>query len=139
MNQPEDPKPKEVTPWWQKHTAESLGETREQPESAAAEMENPAQTSPAPPIAVESPADRPADAVTQPEWHVEPTSPPPAPVFAESASVLPVPEALPAEEPRFDEEPFEEEDGAEELEGPEGMEASEAEPEEKEGDRKSVV
>ncbi len=113
-------------------TAEGLEEDdRQQPKSAA---EKPAETVPASPIAPESLVDRPAAAVTQPEWHVEPISPPPAPVFADSATVLPVAHALPAERPRMEEEPFEEEDGGEE---PEEMEASEAEPEEKEGESKS--
>ena len=117
-------------------TAEGLEEeNRDQPKPDAGEAENPAEpfaSQPAP----ELPSDEPAGAVIQPEWHVEPTSPPPAPVFAESASVLPAPLELPAEEPRFDEEPFEEdeENGAEESEE---LEASEAEKEEKEGESKA--
>ncbi len=89
---------------------------------------------PASQLPPESPADQPVAAVPQPEWHVEPTSPPPAPVFAESATVLPDAQALPAERPLFDEEPFEEEDGAEE---PEEMEAAESEPEGKEEEGKT--
>jgi len=85
-------------------------------------------------MTAEPPSDRPADALVQPEWHVEPTSPPPAPIFAESATELPAPTALTAEEPRFDEELFDEEDGGEE---PEDIEASGAEREEKEGEGKA--
>jgi uncharacterized protein (TIGR00288 family) len=113
-------------------TAEGLEEeNRNQPNSDASQAENLAETAAAAPSPSEPPGEGPADAVARPEWHVEPTSPPPAPVFAESATVLPAPKALPAEEPRFDEEPFEEDDE------PEEMEASEAEPEEKEGDGKA--
>ncbi|HEY7213789.1 MAG TPA: NYN domain-containing protein [Thermoanaerobaculia bacterium] len=107
-------------------------ENREQPKSDVQETENPAEA--APPIPVEPPGEGPADAVVQPEWHVEPAPPPSAPVFAESASVLPTPMPLPAEEIPFDDEPFDEEDGAEE---PEEMEASQADPEEKEGESKT--
>jgi uncharacterized protein (TIGR00288 family) len=114
-------------------TAEGLEEeNREQPKPDAGDAEKPAESL-ASQIPAEPPADQPAAAVTQPEWHIEPTSPPPAPVFAESASVLPAPQELPAEEPRFDEEPFDEEDGEESEE----MEASEAEPEGKEGESKT--
>ncbi|HEV8582689.1 MAG TPA: NYN domain-containing protein [Thermoanaerobaculia bacterium] len=79
------------------------------------------------------PSDRLTDAVA-PEWHVEPTSPPPAPVFSESATELPIAQALPAEEPRFDDEAFDDEDGADE---PEEAEASDAERDEKEGESKA--
>jgi len=113
-------------------TAEGLEEeNRDQPTTEPREAEEPAEAAAAPP---ESPRDSLADALTQPEWHVEPVSPPPAPVFAESATVLPAAQALPAEEPRFDDEPFEDEDDADE---PEEMEASEAEPGEKEGESKT--
>ncbi|HEX9944366.1 MAG TPA: NYN domain-containing protein [Thermoanaerobaculia bacterium] len=117
-------------------TAEGLEEeNRDQPKPENREAEKPAEAAlPALP-AEYPPGEGPAAEVTQPEWHVEPASPPPAPVFAESATVLPAPQALPAEEPRFEDEPFEEdEDGGEE---PEEIEASEAEREEKEGEGKS--
>src|SRR6185295_2554098 len=113
-------------------TAEGLEEeNRDQPKSEPREAEAATAT---PPMTAEPPSDRPADALVQPEWHVEPTSPPPAPIFAESATELPAPTALTAEEPRFDEELFDEEDGGEE---PEDIEASGAEREEKEGEGKA--
>jgi uncharacterized protein (TIGR00288 family) len=114
-------------------TAEGLEEeNREQPKPENREAQPPAETaSPMPP---EAPAEQAADEVIQPHWQIEPTSPPPAPIFAESATVLPAPQALPAEELPFDEESFEDEDGAEE---PEEMEASDAEREEKEGEGKA--
>lgn len=120
-------------------TAEGLEEeNREQPN--AKEAEKPAESA-APPIPP-PPSEQPADALTQPEWHLEPTSPPPAPLFgqsaaeldAESTAVLAEAQALPASEPRLDEEPFDDDDGSDE---PEELEASEAEKEEKEGDGKS--
>ncbi len=93
----------------------------------------------------------------QPDWYVEPTSPPPAPIFAESVAEsiaesvaesvaeLPVPRALPADEPQEphfgDDEIFfdEDEDGGSEEpeEMPEGMEASDAERTEQEKDGES--
>jgi uncharacterized protein (TIGR00288 family) len=119
-------------------TAEGLeDENRDQPKPEARETEKPAEAAPpVPPApAAEYPPAGPAEAVTQAELYAEPTSPPPAPVFAESAAVLPAPQALPVEEPSFDDEPFEEDDdGAEE---PEEIEASDAEREEKEGEGKS--
>jgi uncharacterized protein (TIGR00288 family) len=124
-----------LNPWWMRPTAEGLEEeNRDQPKPTSGEAENPPApfVSPAPPA---PPGDQPAGAVTRPEWHVEPTSPPPAPVFAEAARVLPTPPALPAEEPRFDDEPFEEED--DDAEEADEMEASEAEREEKEGEGKT--
>ncbi|HKI05437.1 MAG TPA: NYN domain-containing protein [Thermoanaerobaculia bacterium] len=84
----------------------------------------------------------PAEAALQPDWYLEPTSPPPAPVFAESDTSLPIPMALPpepfpeltSEEARFDDEPFEDEDGG--AEESEEIEASEGEREDKEGEDK---
>jgi uncharacterized protein (TIGR00288 family) len=113
-------------------TAEGLEEeNRDQPQTETPEAEPLAEAAAPPP---ELPGASLADALTQPEWHVEPASPQPAPVFAESATVLPAAQALPAEEPRFDDEPFEDDDGADE---PEEIEASESEPEEKEGESKT--
>jgi uncharacterized protein (TIGR00288 family) len=110
-------------------TAEGLEEENlDQPKSETREADTPADAASDFPFP-SPPTDRPAGAVTQPEWHIEPTSPPPAPVFVESATALPAAEALPAEESHFDDEPFDDEDGAEE---PEELEASEAKREEKE-------
>jgi uncharacterized protein (TIGR00288 family) len=79
----------------------------------------------------------PAEQATQPDWYLEPTSPPPAPVFVESDTALPIPRALPPEEIHFDDEPFEdEESGVYEPEEVEASEASEAEAGDKEGEDK---
>jgi uncharacterized protein (TIGR00288 family) len=70
----------------------------------------------------------PAPLEPQPEWHVEPVSPPPAPVFAETETELLVPQALPLSPPEDEEESELE---AEEAEEPgEEMEAEAAEKEE---------
>jgi uncharacterized protein (TIGR00288 family) len=115
-------------------TAEGLEEeNREQPKSDDREQQPADPASLIPPPAEEQPA----DAITQPQWHVEPTSPPPAPVFAESETVLSAPQALPAEDLPFDDEPFEEEDDAEEPEEMEASEAERAEKEEKEDEGKT--
>jgi uncharacterized protein (TIGR00288 family) len=88
------------------------------------------QAAPAPeePAALSTEIVAEATPALQPDWYVEPTSPPPAPVFMESEAMLPVPSALPPDEPHFaEDEPFEDEEGE-----PEEMEASDAEREERE-------
>ncbi len=120
-------------------TAEGMEEeNRNKPKTETSEVPKPVEVAPVPPPALEpvEPADVAAEAAPalQPDWYVEPTSPPPAPVFMESEAMLPVPGALPPDEPHFEDEliPFEDEDGE-----PEEIEASDAEREEKEGDSES--
>jgi uncharacterized protein (TIGR00288 family) len=87
--------------------------------------------------------ERPAEPANQPDWYLEPTSPPHAPVFVESDTALPISRALPPEEAHFDDEPFDDEDDS--SEEPEELEASEAsgaeigdkEGEDKEGESKA--
>ena len=112
-------------------TAEGLeDENREQPKPEPRETATPAEAvppqsplQPSPEPVAEAPLDEaPAAAVTEPDWYVEPPSPPAAPVFAESPAVVPPPPAVPVEAPRFEEpeEPYEEEEGPdEELEAAE--------------------
>ena len=124
-------------------TAEGLEEeNRNKPKTETPEAAKPAEVHPVPPPAPEpqEPAAVAAEAAPalQPDWYVEPTSPPPAPVFMESEAMLPIPSALPPDEPHFvEDEPFDDEEGpAEGAEELEEMEASDAE-REGEGESKS--
>jgi uncharacterized protein (TIGR00288 family) len=97
------------------------------------------QASPAPPPPedipfIPEPANlEPASPEPQPEWHVEPVSPPPAPIFAETETEFVTPRALPFAEPDDEDEgeleAEEAEEGGEELEA----EAAEKEEEKEEG------
>ena len=123
-------------------TAEGLEEeNRNKPKTETPEAAKPAEVHPVPPPTPEEPAamtplTSDAAPALQPDWYVEPTSPPPAPVFMESEAMLPIPGALPPDEPHFvEDEPFDDEDGG--AEEPEEMEASDAEREEKEGESES--
>ncbi|MEA2600406.1 MAG: hypothetical protein QOF89_1398 [Acidobacteriota bacterium] len=68
----------------------------------------PAAATPAPVPFPDLPSERYVEEPSQPFWQPEPTSPLPAPVFAESEMELAAPQALPADEPRFDEPRFDE-------------------------------
>ncbi|HEV2853153.1 MAG TPA: NYN domain-containing protein [Thermoanaerobaculia bacterium] len=126
-------------------TAEGLEEeNRNKPKSETPETSEavkPVEVNPVPPPAPD-PAEQPALEAAQPDWYVEPPSPPPAPVFVESETALPIPHALPPDEAiepmeaRFDDEPFEEEEAAGEEHEDVEIEVSDAEREETEKDEK---
>jgi uncharacterized protein (TIGR00288 family) len=127
-------------------------ENRNKPKQEAQVPENPpAQHVPEPlpePVLETSPepfpelSEAPAEQANQPDWYLEPTSPPPAPVFVESDTALPIPQAFP-EEAHFDDEPFDDEDDSsdepEEIEASEaaGAETGDKEGEDKEGESKA--
>ena len=113
-------------------TAEGVAdeENREkQKQEARQPQAPPASTLPESTPVIPEPANlEPAPLEPQPEWHVEPVSPPPAPVFAETETELLTPQALPLALPEDEDESELE---AEEAEEPgEGMEAEAAEKEE---------
>ena len=128
-------------------TAEGLEEQnrdKPKPESRPEPREAEKPAEPAADLATPAPAPEPPQEryleTPEPIWRPEPTSPPPAPVFAEAEAELAVPRALPAEAAEEDEGDEEDDEEGEEDEDTEELAATETgtEQEEKDGESRSA-
>jgi uncharacterized protein (TIGR00288 family) len=113
-------------------TAEGVAdeENREKQKQEARQPQAPALP-PSTPVLPEPANREPAPPEPRPEWHVEPVSPPPAPVFAETEAELVAPQALPLAEPEDEDEgeleAEEAEESGEEMEAEAGEKGEEKE------------